>query len=143
MDLTWNLVGIWASIISLALTFINTILIQTIRRRIAAKLTLEPLLRRLEQNSAELNQCLGLALFDPSIDRFNEVMAKCGVNVRTARRRLGIRFGWSSPEVRSLLRAIRLYDQHRTRDSAVEVYNRLGAMIQYIENLLEEMRISG
>jgi len=139
MDL--NLAGNWASIVSLVLTFINTILIVTIRRRIAASLTLEPLLKRLEQNSAELNQCL--ALYDASIDRFNGVVAQCDVNVRSARKRLGFRLGWQSPAVRAALRATRQYEQHRTRDNGQEVYNRLGAMIQYVSNLLEEKRISG
>jgi hypothetical protein len=139
MDL--NLAGSWASIASLVLMFINTILIVTIRRRIAASLTLEPLLRRLEQNSAELNQCL--TLFDASIDRFNGVVAQCDVNVRTARKRLGLRLGWQSPAVRAALRATKQYEQHRTRDSGQEVYNRLGAMIQYVSNLVEEKRISG
>jgi len=139
MDL--NLAGNWASLISLALTFINTILIVTIRRRIAASLTLEPLLRRLEQNSAELNQCL--TLFDASIDRFNAVVAQSDVNVRTARRRLGFRLGWRSPTLRAVLRATRRYEHERSRDNAQEVYNRLGGMIQYVANLLEERRISG
>lgn len=139
MDL--NLAGNWASIVSLILTFINTFLIVTIRRRIAASLTLEPLLKRLEQNSAELNQCL--ALFEASIDRFNGVVAQCDVNARTARTRLGFRLGWRSPAVRALLRATKRYEKHRSSENGQEVYNRLGAMIQYVANLLEEKRISG
>jgi hypothetical protein len=139
MDL--NLAGTWASIISLVLTFINTLLIVTIKRRIAASLTLQPLLERLQENSAALNQCL--TLFDASIDRFNAVVAQCEVNARTARRRLGMRWGFASPALRALLKATRSYNRERTRDNAQEVYNLLGAMIQYINNLLEERRISG
>lgn len=104
-------------------------------------LTLQPLLERLEVNSRDLNQYL--ALFEASIESFNAVVGRCEANVRTARRRLGFRKGWVSRFPRAVLRATRRYERRRTRDNAVEVYNRLGGMIQYLANLIEERRIPG
>jgi hypothetical protein len=48
----------WASILSLAITLLNTCLILRIKAGIVVNLTLEPMLVRLTENSAENNEHL-------------------------------------------------------------------------------------
>lgn len=59
-----------SSVLALAITFVNSIMIIRIRKNFLINATLEPLIDRLRQNSLSLN--ITLALFEPSIDDFNE-----------------------------------------------------------------------
>jgi hypothetical protein len=131
-------VSSWASVISLVLTFVNTYLILRIKAGIVVNLTLEPMLSRLTDNSADMNQ--HLSYYNLSNQQFVEVAGVCEANVRAIRRRLGYVRGRF---LRALLRSIRLYRRDRSRTNAQEIYVCLQQVRQHLANLLEERRITG
>ena len=128
----------WASIASLALTFLNTYLIFRIKGGIIVNLTLEPMLMRLRENSSIMNQ--SLAYYDAIDPRFFEIAGVCEANVKAVRRRLGFLRGWF---VTDLLRSIRIFRRDRSIQNAEIVYANLQQVCQHIANMLEEKRISG
>ena len=131
-------VSSWASVLSLALTLLNTYLILRIKAGIVVNLTLEPMLVRLTENSTEMNQ--HLSYYDVSDQRFFEVAGVCEADVRAMRRRLGYIRAWF---LRDLLRSMRTFRRDRSRTNAQEVYASLQQVRQHLANLLEEKRITG
>jgi hypothetical protein len=128
----------WASMISLVLTFVNTYLILRIKAGIVVNLTLEPILTRLAENSADMNQYL--SYYEVGNQRFFEIAGVCEANVRAIGRRLEYARGWF---LRDLLRAIRSFRKDRSRINAREVYACLQQVRQHLSNMLEEKRITG
>jgi hypothetical protein len=131
-------VSSWASMISLVLTLINTYLILRIKTGIVVNLTLEPILVRLRDNSAAMNQ--HLSYYHINDHRFFEVAGVCEADVKAMRRRLGYIRGWF---LRDLLRSIRTFRRDRSRTNAQEVYASLQQVCQHLANILEEKRITG
>jgi hypothetical protein len=128
----------WAGMVSLVLTFVNTYLILRVKAGIVVNLTLEPMLNRLSENSANLNECL--FDFDPNAQRFSEVAGVCEANAKAIRRRLGY---VRSLFLRDFLRALRRFKARRSRENAQEVYAYLQQVRQHIANMIEEKRITG
>ncbi|HVC50825.1 MAG TPA: hypothetical protein VND87_02265 [Stellaceae bacterium] len=128
----------WASLVSLALTLVNTILILRIKSGIVVNLTLEPLFDRLRQRSGEMNQFL--AYYEVNGARFFEVAGICEADIRALRRRLGY---VRSRFLRSHVHAARKFRRDRSAANAQEVYASLQQVRQHIANMLEERRITG
>jgi hypothetical protein len=128
----------WASVISLAVSLFNTYLILRIKKGIVLNLTLEPILTRLRENSAQMNEYL--TYYETHSVRFAEVVGVCEANIKTAWRRLGYIRGWF---LRDLLRSMRKYKSDRTSQSAQEIYGALQHVCQSLANMLEERRITG
>lgn len=133
----WSLPD-WASIAGFFIVIFNAWQITRLKRRIVLSLTLDSLLRRLQTDSMDLNECL--QLYRASIDRFDATVEVCKANVSTLCRRLGLRNGWFCLRV---LRAIRVYQRGRDEEAARSVYNRLQGVVQEVANRVEEVRISG
>jgi hypothetical protein len=110
----------WASIASLVISIFNVALIVSLKRRIVANVTLEPLLERLREGSTQMNGYL--LLFEAAADDFDATAAICEADVRAVQKRLGVRQGW-------FCRARR-------------VYNHLQKVIREVANRLEERRIA-
>jgi hypothetical protein len=106
----------WASVISLAVTLLNTYLILRIKAGIVVNLTLEPMLLRLTENSADMNQ--HLSYYEVG-NQFFEVAGVCEANVKAIRRRLGYVRGRF---LHDLLRSMRTFRSDRSRINAQEVY---------------------
>jgi hypothetical protein len=127
----------WASIASLVISIFNVALIVSLKRRIVANVTLEPLLERLREGSTQMNGYL--LLFEAAADDFDATAAICEADVRAVQKRLGVRQGWFC---RDLLKSLRVYRNHRSYDAARRVYNHLQKVIREVANRLEERRIA-
>ena len=127
----------WASVISLAITLLNTYLILRIKSGIVVNLTLEPMLLRLTENSADMNR--HLSYYEVG-NQFFEVAGVCEANVKAIRRRLGYVRGRFLSD---LLRSMRTFRRDRSRINAQEVYACLQQVRQHLANMLEEKRIIG
>src|SRR6185437_7492022 len=99
----------WASLISLAVAAWNTYLILRIKAGIVLNVTLEPMLIRLKENSAELNR--QLMYYEVNHHRFSEVAGICEADVKALRRRLGF---IKSRFVRGPLRSMRTFRRDRS-----------------------------
>jgi hypothetical protein len=128
----------WASVISLGITLFNTYLIIRIRQGIVLNLTLEPMLSRLRENSADMNRYL--SYYESHAAKFLDVAGVCEADIRAIRRRLGYIRGWF---LRDLLKSVHKYKRDRTQPNAQEIYSSLLHVRQRLANMLEERRIIG
>jgi hypothetical protein len=128
----------WASVISLALVAFNVHQVTRIKKQIILNLTLDRLLRNLQDDSKAMNS--HLLFYEASVDSFNEVVGKCDANVGAVRRRFGIHGGWFC---RRLQKSIARYRSERNVETARTVYNDLQQVIREIINRIDERRIRG
>ena len=128
----------WASILSLVLTFLNTYLILRVKAGIVVKLTLEPMLAKLAENSEIMNR--HLSYYDVGPQQFLETASICEANLRAVRRRFGYVRAWF---LRDFFHSMRSFKRDRSRRNAQEVYTSLQQVRQHLMNMLEEKRITG